>query len=137
MDDTFTAIQKEHDPQALLNHLNTVHQRIRFTMETEQQDKLPFLDTLVSRQDNRLITVVYRKPTHTDQYINYNSHHPPSTKRAIITTLTKRAKSVSHPTQLPSELEHIATSFIDTNNYPPDVTHQTIKAALRTNNPPK
>ena len=50
---------------------------IRFTMETEKDNKLAFLDTAVLREpDGRLTTSVYRKPTHTDQYLAYDSHHP-------------------------------------------------------------
>ncbi|XP_066026394.1 uncharacterized protein [Pocillopora verrucosa] len=50
-------------------------------METEKDNKLAFLDTAVLREpDGRLTISVYRKPTHTDQYLAYNSHHPQSLK---------------------------------------------------------
>ena len=58
---------------------------IRFTMETEKESKIAFLDTSVSREpDGHLTTSVYRKPTHTDQYLAYDSHHPQSVKRGIV-----------------------------------------------------
>ena len=45
-------------------------------MEPTQQGSLPFLDTLVTIQpDNTLSTTVYRKPTHTDQYLHWDSNH--------------------------------------------------------------
>ena len=34
----------------------------------------------------------YRKPTHTDQYLAYDSHHPQSVKRGIVKCLYERAK---------------------------------------------
>ena len=44
---------------------------IQFTVERETDGKLPFLDTCVQRTtDGKLEAVVYRKPTHTDKYIN-------------------------------------------------------------------
>ena len=62
----------------LLNHLNGVRPEIQFTMESEKDGiKLPFLDCNVTRQENGELTVsVYRKGTHTDRYLNFNSHNP-------------------------------------------------------------
>ena len=44
-------------------------------MEEELRGELPFLDTLVKRDRSKAITKVYRKPTHTDRYIHFSSHH--------------------------------------------------------------
>ena len=74
-----------------LLHLNNQQPSIRFTMETEKDNKLAFLDTAVLREpDGRLSTSVYRKPTHTDQYLAYDSHHPQSVKRGIVKCLYER-----------------------------------------------
>ena len=43
---------------------------IQFTREVEENGKLPFLDCLVSRDDNSLRTTVYRKPTHIDRLLD-------------------------------------------------------------------
>ena len=51
---------------SFLQHLDNQQPSIRFTMETESDSKLAFLDT--AEPDGRLTTSVYRKPTHTDQY---------------------------------------------------------------------
>ncbi|XP_046407088.1 uncharacterized protein LOC124171582 [Ischnura elegans] len=54
-----------------LRHLNIQNRSINFTMEIEENSRLPFLDALVSKKKNgRLGHSVYRKPTHTDQYLN-------------------------------------------------------------------
>ena len=75
VDDTFTVI-KQHNVDNFLSHLNQQHLSIRFTMETENNNKIVFLDTLVIREpDGKLYTSVYRKLTHTDQYLAYDSHH--------------------------------------------------------------
>ena len=72
-------------------HLNNQQPSICFTMETEKDNKLAFLDTAVLREpDGRLTTSVYRKPTHTDQYLAYDSHHPQSVKRGIVKCLYER-----------------------------------------------
>ena len=43
---------------------------IQFTKEIEDNGKIPFLHCLVSRDNNRLQTTVYRKPTHTDRLLD-------------------------------------------------------------------
>ena len=46
-------------------------------METDNDNTIPFLDTLVIKDlEGRLTTSVYRKITHTDQYLSCDSHHP-------------------------------------------------------------
>jgi len=45
------------------NTLNAIDQHISFTIEEENNKQMAFLDTLVTRKDNALITDVYRKPT--------------------------------------------------------------------------
>ena len=54
-------------------------------MEIEKDNTIPFLDTVVTREtDGLLTTTFYRKPTHTDQYLTYDSHHSQSVKRGIV-----------------------------------------------------
>ena len=54
-------------------HLNRQNADIQFTKEIEENGKIPFLDCLVTRDNNnKLNTTVYRKPTHTDNKNNYN-----------------------------------------------------------------
>ena len=56
---------------------------------------MPFLDTLVTPQsDGSLETTVYRKPTHTNQYLQWDSHHTISNKYSIISSLLHRAKNI-------------------------------------------
>ena len=66
-----------------------------FTVEHETDGKLPFSDTCVQSTDGKLKTVVYRKPTHTDKYLSFNSHHPRSHKKSVVTTLFQRAENLT------------------------------------------
>ncbi|KAL9978902.1 hypothetical protein ACROYT_G016486 [Oculina patagonica] len=88
-------------------------------METESDSKLAFLDTAVSREpDGRLTTSVYRKPTHTDQYLAYDSHHPQSVKRGIVKCLYERAKRlVTKPSVISKEKKHLSSVLVS-NGYP-------------------
>jgi hypothetical protein len=67
-----------------LGHLNCLRCSIRFTMETESNNAIFFLDVLVIRKDTTLITQVYRKSTHTGRYLNFKSNQPPHVKRGLI-----------------------------------------------------
>ena len=48
-------------------HLNRQKADIQFTKEIEENGKITFLDCLVTRDNNKLKTTIYRKPTHTDR----------------------------------------------------------------------
>ncbi len=74
MDDVFLIIQK-HAITNFHNLLNSIDPHINFTIEQEHNGQLSFLDTIVTRNNGSLIVNVYRKPTHTDRYLDYNSHH--------------------------------------------------------------
>ncbi|XP_067660587.1 uncharacterized protein [Haliotis asinina] len=100
-------------------------------METETDNKLPFLDILVQGENNTLTSSVYRKPTHTDQYIHFSSCHPIQVKRGVIATLTCRAQNISsRPELLEIELDHLRHAFTTYNGYPPSFVNQTIRSTL-------
>ena len=92
-----------------------------FTIEgTQANGIIPFLDTLVTLQaDNSLSITVYYKPTHTDQDLQWDSHHSLSAKYSVIGTLTQRAKTVcTSPELLQKELTHFRNAMGKC-NYPP------------------
>ena len=70
---------------------------------------MPFLDILVMpNEDGSLSTTVYRKPTHTDLYLHWDSHHALPSKYSVIGTLHHRAKTIcSNPQLLKQEEDHL------------------------------
>ena len=112
VDDTFVISKAEHS-QDLLQHINSQDPHIQFTVEPTLQGSLPFLDTLVTIQpDNTFSTSVYRKPTHTDQYLHWDSNHHITAKQSVYNTLAHRAKTVSSTQQsMDKELSHIKTAL--------------------------
>ena len=73
MDDTFLLFKESTFAQSFFNHVNSVHPNIKFTVEHEENGKLPFLDITVSRDGDTLLTSVFRKLTFTGKSTNYFS----------------------------------------------------------------
>ena len=119
VDDTFVIIQKIQE-DSFFNHINNIDDKIQFTREASRSDgSMPFLDTLVTiNGDGSLNTKVYRKPTHTDLYLQWNSHHSIAAKYSVINTLHHRAKAVCSNNQLLKEEEDHLQKVLTRNKYP-------------------
>ena len=63
-------------------------------MGEESNGKLAFLDTFLKRNNGEISVLVYRKPKHTDQYLQYSSHHQISCKESAVSSLFNRAYSI-------------------------------------------
>ena len=77
------------------------------------------MDTIVKPEvDGSLSITVYRKPTHTDQYLQWDSNHHLSAKFSVIQTLSHRASTVcSNPELLQKEKDHLRKALTKC-NYP-------------------
>ena len=119
VDDTFVVIQKIQE-DSFFNHLNTIDERIQFTKEASRSDgSMPFLEALVTiNGDGSLNTKVYRKQTHTDLYLQWDSHHSNAAKYSVINTLYHRAKAVCFNKQLLEDEEEHLKKVLTENKYP-------------------
>ena len=82
----------------------------KFTCEEVIKDGyMPFLDILVTpEEDGSLKTSVFRKTTHTDLYLQWDSHHTIPSKYSVAGTLYHRASTVCFtPQLLQEEEEHL------------------------------
>ncbi|KAI8519621.1 hypothetical protein Bbelb_028780 [Branchiostoma belcheri] len=94
VDDTWCRLKKRVAPD-FFDHINQIDDNIKFTQEPSHDNMLPFLDTkTIVEEDGNLRFEVYRKPTHTDQYLAFDSHHPLEHKLAVIKTLFHRADNI-------------------------------------------
>ena len=129
VDDTFVIWShgRETLPQ-FLAFLNSQRLNIQFTMEVEQNNQIPFLDVLVKRnEDGTLGHQVYRKPTHTDRYLHATSHHHPSQKNSVISSLIYRALTISEPSSLNEELEHLNRVLTENGYNSKDINQTTLR----------
>ena len=118
-------------------HLNEFHRLINsycddinFTVEREENGCLPFLDVMVKKQSGRLQTSVFRKPTCSNVYIPYDSHHAPCIKAGTIRCLATRARNIASREDLKTEMTHIKQVF-KKNGYPASTIQKAMKMTGR------
>ena len=91
VDDTFLLFRNKDHAADFLDYANGIHRNIRFTIEYENDDKLPFLDILVFRNNDHFNTTVFRKKTFTGLGSNFYSHCFFNFKVNSLSTLIHRA----------------------------------------------
>lgn len=67
-----------------IEHLSSEHPDIYFTQKVEQDHNTAMLETKITIADDMLIFTFYCKPTHTDQYLQYESHQLRGLKLEVI-----------------------------------------------------
>ena len=99
-------------------------------METEENFELKFLDTLIQRNSDNTISVrVYRKPTHTDKYLKFTSHHLARAKKSVIISLFDRTKNIISNSSDQEKKENRLTAVLQANGYLKKFIKNTIRAS--------
>ena len=117
VDDSFCIIKKDEIP-AFHNTLNSIDPHISFTIEQENNGQIPFLDTLISRKNGTISINIYRKPTHTDGYLDFNSHHDKKHKVSTAATLLHRALNLPNTIERRNREIEKVYSALQSNGYP-------------------
>ena len=108
VDDVICLWPSDRDPMLFLQELNDLVPSIKFKIEIENNNALPFLDTLVTRtHDQQLKFKVYRKPTAVESYVHYFSNHDVSIKRSVFISMFLRALRICDPEYHDEEIEKI------------------------------
>ena len=130
MDDTFTILQSSHKTR-FLGHLNSIDEHIQFTSEEACNDgSIPFLDVLIiPDEEGNLKTTVYRKPTHRDLYLQWDSNHTVSSKYSVVGSLQHIANTICSNKELLRSEEHHLEEALTRCKYP---TWENNKAKLKT-----
>ena len=91
-----------------------------------------FLYTEITHhEDGTLSTTVYRKKTHTDKYLSFDSHHPLSHKVSVARTLFSRAEKVcSTVGERDNERKHV-TDALRANGYPMNIIEMNAQSRQR------
>ena len=129
VDDTFAAFPDPSHFSLFLDELNCMHPSLQFTFEVEENGKLPFLDVLVMKKKDEVLTSVYRKETFAGLYQRWESFSPERTKVNLIHMLVDRAVKICSKQLLEEELQNIR-SILSNNGYPKQVIEANIKKKL-------
>ena len=130
VDDIFCLVENEFIANDFLCYLNSKHPNIKFTIETENEKKLPFLDVLVTCSENGFLTSVFRKSTFTGLFMNFTSFTPLCYKLGLIKTLVDRTFKICYNwMSFCIEMENVK-NLLTKNTYPPDVVDKEIKSYI-------
>ena len=118
VDVTF-AILDSNEQVSFFENINQRDSHIKFTQEACKDNQLAFLDYFVKiNPDNTLGWSVYRKPTHTEQYLQFVSNHLLVHKLGVIRTLNYRAETIiSEQSKIQEEKAH-TRSALEKYGYP-------------------
>ena len=111
VDDVLVVVPEDVCLDEKLRNLNQVEEKIQFTIERENDRKIPFLDTLIMRCGSGVKFSVYRKPTNKEDYVHYLSGHSERVKSGIVIGFFLRAFRICSDDFLTEEIRHIFDTF--------------------------
>ncbi len=113
-----------------VSYLNRSHDTIKFTFETSATE-INFLDTTVYKCGNQLKVRAYTKPTDANNYLLYQSCHPPHCKNSLPYSQFLRIRRIcSDMSDFDTKSLSMAQNFIR-RGYPPNLIENAIIKARR------
>lgn len=129
VDDIFVIIDK-NSVNNLLDSFNSYNSSIQFTIEIENDNRISFLDTMVMREDDHIVTNWYHKGTFSGRYVNFHSTVSVKDKVSIIYGMVDRGIKLSDEKFHNENLFFIFNTLLK-NNYPSSFLLKHINARLQ------
>ena len=129
VDDIF-CIFKTEEVDKFLDFLNNKHKNIKFTIEKEQDQKLPFLDVLITKTSNNRITTNYKKSTDTGLLTNYLSFIPTRYKLGLVKTFLDWLYKINNTLSAFHNDMQKTKSFLQKNLFSPDLIDKIVRNYL-------
>ena len=127
VDDTLSAMPDPEAASKFLETLNKCHPSIDFTIDLEENGRIPFLGMDVIRNGCRPETTVYRKPTDKGLLLHYHSHVDARYKRSLLNTMLNRAFQLSSTWKFFHEECGGLKVILSRLRYPDDLMQATIR----------
>ena len=110
--------------------MNTRHKNIKFTIEKERDQKLSFLDVLITKTSNDRVTTNYKKSTDTGLLTNHLSFIPTRHKLALVKIFVDRLCKISNTwSGFHNDMEK-TKSILQKNLFPPDLIDKVVRNYL-------
>ena len=116
VDDILTIIP-ENKVLTMLNIFNSHNEKIQFTCEIEENNYINFLDLTLYKENNKIITNWYKKPTFSGRILNFNSNHPLHQKIGMIYNLIDKSILLSDKKFHNNNIQY-TQSILQMNDYP-------------------
>ena len=129
MDDIIRTIHKNNIDRKL-EEINSFHPSLKFTIEMEKDCEIPFLDMKVIRQNQKLSSTWYQKPTDTGLVMNFHSLAPLRYKRTVVSGFVHRIFRSCSSWQNFHESLCKAKKILENNQYPSSFYEPLITKAL-------
>lgn len=116
VDDILMIIPKEQFEKTY-NTFNSINNNIQFTHEIEQDNRIPYLDVMLIRNNHKIQTQFYQKPTNLGRLLNFLSSHPKHQKLNTAQNLVHRIFNLTSNEYWPDSIK-TAQLLLSKNNYP-------------------
>ena len=110
--------------------MSSKHPNIKFSIEKEEDGRLPFLDINIFRENDKFATNIYRKKTFSGVYTNFKRFRPETYIIGLIKSLLFRCFSLfSDFIKFHHEIDKLKKKLYK-NSYPRDLVDKCIKELL-------
>ena len=119
IDDVIAICDKTIISEDLLEiNFKDLHPNITFTnVLSSLQEGAIFVDNFISTNNNDLSIGMYRKSTHSNRVLNFNSHHTMSTKLGVAIGQFIRVQQICNKTKTLADGEKIISETLKNSNY--------------------
>ena len=118
MDDIFVIFKKKDQVKKRLSYSNSCHGILNSLAKKKKNNKILFLDVSIGRNNNVLETSIFRKPTFSGVYSNFDSFLPTECKRGLPHTLLYRTCNICFSyLQIREEVHHLKSVW-QKNSFP-------------------
>ena len=111
--------------------MNKKHPNIKFTFEHEHNNSFSFLDVKICRENNKLSTFVYRKPTFSGVFTNFKSFIPTVNKFGLRHTLLHLCFNITSSSQKFHNEINALKQILKLNGYPTQFINRYMKQFLQ------